>query len=111
VGIKNVMLFSVTERRPEIGLLKAMGATGIQILSVFLAEALLLSCAGGAAGLATGWAAVHLLTRIYPEFPASPPAWAVISALALSVAVGMAFGLWPAYRASRLDPVLSLQKR
>lgn len=111
VGIMNVMLVSVTERRPEVGLLKAMGATGAQILSVFLAEALLLSCAGGAAGLAAGWAAVRLLTRIYPEFPASPPAWAVVSALALSFAVGVAFGLWPAYRASRLDPVLSLQKR
>ena len=111
VGIMNVMLVSVTERRPEIGLMKAMGATAAQILSVFLAEALLLSSAGGLAGLIAGWAAVQLLTRIYPDFPASPPAWAVVSALVLSVAVGVTFGLWPAYRASRLDPVLSLQKR
>ena len=111
VGIMNVMLVSVTERRPEIGLLKAMGATNGQILTAFLTEALLLSAAGGVAGLLMGWASVHAFTRIYPEFPASPPAWAVASALTLSVLVGVVFGLWPAYRASRLDPVLSLQKR
>ena len=111
VGIMNVMLVSVTERRPEIGLLKAMGATNGQILTAFLAEALMLSAVGGAAGLLIGWASVHVFTRIYPEFPASPPAWAVAAALTLSVLVGVVFGLWPAYRASRLDPVLSLQKR
>ena len=111
VGIMNLMLVSVTERRPEIGLLKAMGATSGQILAAFLTEALLLSTAGGGAGLSLGWLAVKGFTRIYPEFPAAPPVWAVASALVLSVVVGVVFGLWPAYRASRLDPVLSLQKR
>jgi putative ABC transport system permease protein len=111
VGIMNLMLVSVTERRPEIGLLKAMGATNGQVLAAFLTEALLLSAAGGAAGLLAGWGAVRALTHIYPEFPASPPLWAVAAALVLSVLVGVAFGLWPAYRAGRLDPVQSLQKR
>ena len=81
VGIMNVMLVSVTERRAEIGLLKALGALDRQVLAAFLAEALLLALARGVAGVAVGAAAIRVFVGIYPSFPASPPAWAVAAAL------------------------------
>ncbi len=111
VGIMNVMLVSVSERRAEVGLLKALGATDGQVLAAFLAEASLLTGAGGLAGMGAGLAAVKILTAVYPAFPASPPAWAVGASLAVSVLVGLTFGLWPAYRATRLDPVNALMRR
>jgi putative ABC transport system permease protein len=111
VGIMNVMLVSVTERRAEIGLLKALGAANRQILAVFLAEAVLLASAGGFAGLAVGYTAVRLFVGYYPSFPATPPAWAVLSALVLSLFVGVGFGVWPARRATRLEPVSALRGR
>jgi putative ABC transport system permease protein len=107
----NVMLVSVSERTREIGLLKALGAERRQILLAFLAEAVLISAAGGLLGLAVGWLAVRALVLLYPALPASPPAWAVIAALALSVVVGAAFGVLPARRATRLDPVAALAGR
>jgi putative ABC transport system permease protein len=111
VGIMNVMLVSVTERRAEIGLLKALGATGSQILAVFLSEAVLLASAGGLVGLSVGYLAVRLFVGYYPSFPASPPIWAVGAAIALSLSVGVGFGVWPARRATRLDPVNALRGR
>lgn len=111
IGIMNVMLVSVSERTGEVGLLKALGAARRQILSVFLAEAFLLSTAGGLAGLLAAWSAIRLLVGIYPELPASPPAWAVASALGISMAVGVVFGVLPARRATRLDPVAALSRR
>ena len=94
-----------------MGLLKALGAERRQILAAFLAEAVLISTAGGLLGLALGWAAVLVLTAIYPALPAAPPAWAVAAALALSVGVGALFGVLPARRATRLDPVHALAGR
>lgn len=111
VGIMNVMLISVTERRAEIGLLKALGAADGQVLAAFLAEAVLLALLGGAAGVGIGAAAVRVFVGIYPTFPASPPLWAVAAALATSMVVGVGFGVWPARRATRLDPVASLARR
>jgi putative ABC transport system permease protein len=111
VGIMNVMLVSVAERTREIGLLKALGAGRGQILAAFLAEAVLLSSAGGLLGLAVGWAAVRVLVAVFPALPASPPPWAVASAFSLSVAVGAVFGVLPARRATRLDPVVALAGR
>jgi putative ABC transport system permease protein len=111
VGIMNVMLVSVSERTREVGLLKALGAGRRQILAAFLAEAVLISSTGGALGLALGWAAVQLLVAIYPALPASPPAWAVAAAFGLSVVVGAVFGVLPARRATRLDPVAALAGR
>jgi putative ABC transport system permease protein len=111
IGIMNVMLVSVSERTAEIGLLKAVGASRREILACFLAEAAMLSSAGGVAGLAVGWLGVRVLVGVFPALPASPPAWAVVSALVLSVAVGSVFGLLPARRATRLDPVVALSGR
>lgn len=111
VGIMNVMLVSVSERTREIGLLKALGAGRRQILLAFLAEAVLLSTAGGLLGLLVGWLAVRLLVAVYPALPATPPPWAVVAAFSLSVAVGALFGVLPARRATRLDPVAALSGR
>ena len=111
VGIMNVMLVSVTERRAEIGLLKAIGARDRQVLAAFLTEAALLSTIGGLVGLGTGLGAIHVFVRFYPSFPAVPPTWAVAAALGMSVLVGVVFGVWPARRATRLDPVAALVKR
>jgi len=111
IGIMNVMLVSVSERTREVGLLKALGVGRRQILSVFLTEAAFISSLGGLLGLGLGWAAVKVLVGLYPVFPASPPAWAVWAALIVSLAVGVTFGLLPARRASRLDPVHALAGR
>jgi putative ABC transport system permease protein len=111
IGIMNVMLVSVSERTREVGLLRAVGVGRGQVLAAFLAESALLSAAGGLLGLATGWGAVRILVRIFPALPASPPVWAVVSALALSLAVGILFGWLPARRAARLDPVAALAGR
>jgi putative ABC transport system permease protein len=111
VGIMNVMLVSVSERTREIGLLKALGAGRRQILLTFLAEAVLISTTGGLLGLAVGWLAVRGLVFLYPALPASPPVWAVVAAFSLSVVVGAIFGVLPARRATRLDPVAALAGR
>jgi putative ABC transport system permease protein len=111
VGIMNVMLVAVAERRSEIGLLKALGAGSGQILAVFLAEAVLLSLLGGLVGLGLGWAAIAGFVQVYPSFPASPPAWAVVASLVVSGVVGALFGVLPARRATRLDPVVALVRR
>ncbi len=111
VGIMNVMLVSVSERTREVGLLKALGAERRQILLAFLTEAVLISSAGGLLGLALGWLAVRLLVAVDPALPATPPHWAVAAALLLSVAVGALFGVLPARRATRLDPVTALAGR
>jgi putative ABC transport system permease protein len=111
IGIMNVMLVSVSERTREIGLLRAVGVGRGQIVAVFLTEAVLLAGAGGLAGLACGWALVRLLVGLYPALPASPPVWAVVSAVAVSLLVGAVFGLLPARRAARLDPVLALGRK
>jgi putative ABC transport system permease protein len=111
VGIMNVMLVSVSERTREIGLLKALGAGRRQILAAFLAEAVLISSVGGVLGLAVGWLAVRALVALYPALPATPPPWAVAAAFSLSVVVGGIFGVLPARRATRLDPVAALAGR
>ena len=111
IGILNVLLVAVSERTAEIGLLRAMGASRRQVMGCFLAEAILLSGAGGALGLAAGALGVRILVGIWPALPAAPPAWAVVSAVALSLAVGAVFGWLPARRAAALDPVEALAGR
>ena len=111
IGIMNVMLVSVSERTAEIGLLKALGAAPRAILEVFLVEAVLLSGSGGLAGILIGYAGAGMLTRLFPALPASPPGWAVGAAVAVSIGGGMIFGVLPARRAARLDPVAALVGR
>jgi putative ABC transport system permease protein len=111
IGIMNVMLVSVSERTREIGLLKAVGVTHRQVTAVFVVEAALLSTAGGAVGLLAGTGAGRLLQGFYPEFPFHSPAWAIGAALAVSCVVGLLFGLLPARKAARLDPVQALMMR
>ncbi len=110
-GIMNVMLVSVSERTREIGLLKAVGVARRQILAAFVTEAAIISGFGGLLGLALGFALVHLGVRLYPVFEASPPVWAIAAAMAVSLGVGVVFGMLPAWRATKLDPVLALGRR
>lgn len=111
LGIMNVMLVTVSERTQEVGLLKALGAGRRQVLAVFLAEALLLAAAGGLLGLTLGAIATAGLTGLYPALDARPPAWAVGAALGVALVVGGVFGVLPARRAMRLDPVAALARR
>ena len=111
IGIMNVMLVSVAERTGEVGLLRAVGVGRAQIAQLFLAEAALLSIGGGLIGLVVGLLGVWGLVTMYPALPARPPLWAVGSALGLAVAIGLVFGLLPARRAARLDPVTALGRR
>ncbi|HEU4400930.1 MAG TPA: ABC transporter permease [Candidatus Polarisedimenticolia bacterium] len=108
LGIMNVMLVSVSERTPEIGLLKALGAPPAAILRVFLAEAILMSAAGGGIGLLAGFAGAFVLRLRFPLLPTTPPHWAVAASLVVSFGAGILFGLLPARRAARLEPVTAL---
>ncbi len=111
IGIMNVMLVTVSERTEEIGLLRALGATRKNILGVFLVEAMMLAGLGGFLGLFVGVGGVSLLTWWYPDIPASPPLWAVGGALGMAMILGGVFGVVPARRAARLDPMMALQQR
>ncbi|MFP8874162.1 MAG: ABC transporter permease [Myxococcota bacterium] len=108
LGVMNLMLVSVSERTAEVGLLRAMGATSRQVQSLFLTEAVLLSFCGAVIGIGLGWGFVRSFVALYPAFPASPPAWAVVSVLLLAMVVGAVFGVLPARRATSLDPVAAL---
>jgi putative ABC transport system permease protein len=110
IGIMNIMLVSVTERTHEIGLRKAVGARRRDILLQFLIEATTLSVAGGIVGLAIGYGLGILVTAVVPVDlpPAHVPLWAAALAAGTSACVGIFFGLYPAARASRLDPIEAL---
>lgn len=108
VGVIGIMLISVTERTREIGIRKALGATRREILWQFLVEAGVLTMLGGAAGLLIGGALAFVVARITP-IPASIPLWSVAAALSAAAVTGMLFGLLPAYRAARLEPVDALR--
>ena len=108
IGVMNIMLVSVTERTKEIGLRKAVGATRLNILSQFLIEAVVLTAIGGLLGLLVGEVA-SLLTNRYSPLPAYVPAWAIVIGIGISAGVGIVFGLWPAWKAARLDPIESLR--
>jgi putative ABC transport system permease protein len=109
--IMNVMLISVTQRRGEIGLLKALGATPAQIRLAFVTEAVLLALGGAALGLAAARLGQLLLVQIFPNIPFTPPWWALLAAPLTAVATAIAFTVAPARRAAKLDPVAALSKR
>jgi putative ABC transport system permease protein len=109
--VMNVMLVSVTQRTAEIGLLKALGATGATIRLAFLTEATMLSLGGAALGFALGHAGAAVIRQLYPVFPAFPPDWAVLAGLGTALATGILFGVLPARRAAQLDPVQALSRR
>ncbi len=109
--IMNVMLVAITQRTTEIGLLKAIGASGRQIQTLFLTEAAVLSLIGALLGLGIGEAGSWFIGYLYPALPVGPPLWAVIAAAIIAVITGIVFGTLPARRAARLDPVQALSRR
>ncbi len=109
--IMNIMLVSVSQRTAEIGLLKALGAPGNQIIVLFLSEAIALSLAGACFGVAVGMAGNLIIGHFYPDLPLGAPWWAVASAVGIAVTTGTAFGALPARRAAKLDPVLALSHK
>jgi len=111
IGIMNVMLVSVAERTGEIGVLRAVGATTGQVGRLFLAEAALIAGSSGALGLLLGLALVHQASRVVSFLPLAVPAWALGAGLGLALTTGIVFGLWPALRAARMDPVDALAGR
>ena len=108
--VMNVMLVAVTQRTGEIGLLKALGASARTIRLAFLVEAAMLSAVGALLGYLLGQAGAFALRQAFPVFPAYPPDWAVIAGLSTALATGLLFGVMPARRAARLDPVQALMK-
>src|SRR5205814_582565 len=109
VGVMNIMLVSVTERTREIGVRKAVGAFRRDIVLQFLTEATTLSLLGGAIGVIVGIAIPAAVKRAVEALPAETPLWAVFGGLLVSMSVGIFFGLYPAVKASRLDPIEALR--
>jgi len=109
VGVMNIMLVSVTERTKEIGVRKAIGATKRAIVSQFLFEAMTLTFFGGVIGVTLAFAISGLLMILLPSMPSQIPTWAVVTGLVVSIGVGLIFGVLPARKASRLDPIECLR--
>jgi putative ABC transport system permease protein len=108
IVIMNVMLVSVTARRREIGVRRAVGATKFDILRQFIAESVMQCLAGGMVGITLGFV-VAMALRTFTPFPASVQAWVAVLGVFLSSATGLFFGIYPALRASRLDPIIALR--
>jgi putative ABC transport system permease protein len=108
IGVIGIMMISVTERTREIGIRKAVGATRQEIMWQFLVESAVLTLMGGVAGLALG-AGLAEAVAAYTPIPAAIPLWAIFTAMAMAIVTGVLFGIAPAYRASRLDPITALR--
>jgi len=108
IGIMNIMLVSVTERIREIGIRKAIGAKERQILAQFIMEAATLSVSGGLLGIAFGFLGSRIVTRVF-SWPTAVDTGSVVLGFSLSLAVGVFFGAYPAYKAAGLDPIEGLR--
>jgi putative ABC transport system permease protein len=108
IVIMNIMLVSVTERTKEIGIRKAVGAKRTQILMQFLTEAVTLALVGGSAGIILGSIIAKLVAQFSP-LPATIEAWSILTGLLVSTSVGLFFGIFPAMKAAKLDPIVCLR--
>ncbi len=109
IGVMNIMLVSVTERTKEIGIRKAIGATRSAIVFQFLSEAMALTLLGGVIGVVLSLAISNLLMLLVPSMPATVEPWMIITSLTVSVLIGLVFGVLPARKAAKLDPIEALR--
>jgi ABC-type antimicrobial peptide transport system permease subunit len=109
IGVMDIMLVSVTERTREIGVRKAIGARRGDIAWQFLLEAVVLTGSGGLIGIAVGWLLSFLIRAFVPSLPSKVPLWSVVAGFVVATSVGLFFGLWPAMKAARLDPITALR--
>jgi putative ABC transport system permease protein len=109
VGVMNIMLMSVTQRTREIGVRKAIGARKRDIIWQFLTEAMVLTSVGGVIGVLCGVGISMLINALVPALPSSVPLWAIFMGTFVSMSVGLFFGMYPAIKAARLDPVVALR--
>jgi len=109
IGVMNIMLVSVTERTKEIGIRKAIGATRSAIVFQFLAEAMALTFFGGIIGILLALGISNLLMILIPTIPAKVEAWMIVTSACVSVTVGLVFGVLPARKAAKLDPIECLR--
>lgn len=109
IGVMNIMLVSVTERTREIGVRKAVGARRRDITWQFLLEAMTVTAAGGIIGILAGCLLSLAIRTFVPSLPSSVPMWSVVAGFTVATSVGLFFGLWPALKAARLDPIAALR--
>jgi len=109
IGVMNIMLVSVTERTREIGVRKAIGARRSDIVWQFLLEAMTLTASGGVIGIVVGWLLSLAIRTFVPSLPSTVPLWSVVVGFVVATGTGLFFGMWPALKAARLDPIAALR--